>query len=479
MKRNGKKIVISIVVLLALIVVLFAVAFIELPEEEVEETSTSEVETFQIFDRLVEDLESLEVTNPSCEMFITVSLDEEAITTSYIYQIEGYENYTLTTSISLATNTLLTLTSSRKIGEVDNLSAFGLDDESGTTVVLNFSDGTSDEIVIGDYGAETTGYYILVDDCVYIASTGTTFSTTPVDNVSTYSYIEAELDSSTYEYSEVVVDYMKFSGTNFPEEAYFYYNTDDYAYYMEYPYEGTQANFSFTESMAATLGTFYTNSVVALNVTEEELADYDLDEPMTIINFSVNDNEYEIAVSEKVVDGERYCYINGEIDIIYTVSEDYIASWAETTMINVRNTYVFMPAIMNVEEMEMEIDGESAVVNLSRTLQEDSTTAYDYTTELNNEFIEYSNVTSFYYYVIAIPIYKLEEEIEYDEDATSDISIIFNYYEGGSDTLEYFDAGNGSTFYAFVNGEYYGTVRDSNVEELEAQFTVLKESQTE
>lgn len=484
MKKTTKYIIISLASLIVLIGALYLFAILE-PEvvvEEVESSSESEEEEAVVILEIEEtEVVSFEVTNPSTEMSYTVTTEEvttdDVTSTTTTYTLDGYEQYELDTSMPYAMKVLYSLEAAREIGEVEDTSIYGFTDDVAATIVINLEDGSSEEIVVGSVSSGTSGNYVLVDDVVYIAVISQSLFETPEDWYSLY-YFDETLYDDTGTATTTTFEYLNFSGTNFYTDVEVLYYEDLYSYYMQDEFEGVYANFTFMENMATNTVALSTTSVVLLNATEEDLETYGLAEPMASLDFSVNGVEHQISVSSKEVSGERYVFVDGATDVIYTVDSASVETWAEIGVQGVRNSYVFMPAIMDTETVTFEIFGEEGEIALERTVDEesttDTTTSYDYTAEFNGTETEYTNATAFYLPLISVAVLNLTE-LECEEEPS--ITVTFEYYEGGEDVLEYYKSVDEDNRYvAFLNGNYTATVRLSNLETLSEAYDTLSEA---
>lgn len=480
MKKTTKYILISIGVLVLLIGSLFAIDLIELPEVEDTTVYSTAAETVSIFDYSEADIVSFSIDNNVGGLEVIQEETTEDDVTTYTYVMVGYENYTAENALGVGMTSMMSLTATKEIGVVDTLSNYGLDNDDTVTVEFTVESGKTETLLIGYDGGETSGKYILYDGIVYIATINTVFFETYTDCVPVYFYDDATYDS-TGTAEAVSIEYLYFSGTNFPLEVKVDYFEDEGAYYLTEPIQNVYPSLTLLETLAEYLPALVTSSVAGMNVTEEELVEYGLDEAMIIFEYSLNTVEHKIYLSAKNSDGYHYIMFSDDMNTVYTISAESVETWSYLTINDVRNTYVFLPAISSIETMTFTIDGQDSVIELSREINEDNTTenvtAYDYFTELDGVSTDYTNVTSFYYDVLNISVldFSTDGTPEYVDEAI--VSFEFEFYDGQTYTLEYYQTVDAENRYvAFIDGVYTGTVRSSNITTLLASYQTLLET---
>ena len=155
-----KKTVRNIVVLLIVLLVLGGAVFflMNLPtdeggEESSQSSSSDSAERTALFDREDADIESVEVKNGEDEYTIIPTQKDSQLG----FTLRGYEDYDFNTSqVSANVRTMLGLSPSKELGSQESLDAFGLG-SAGAKVTVNYKDGGSDQLVLGDAAPETTG----------------------------------------------------------------------------------------------------------------------------------------------------------------------------------------------------------------------------------------------------------------------------------------------------------------------------------
>ncbi len=478
MKKTAKYILITVVVLLALVGGIVVLYFTDPARQPVEEESSEYAEAVYIIDDEEENIESVEISGPNGDYTIvqneieleleeTDDEEEEAEPVyELLYSYEGYENYTINyEELDSSTRGLVYLRSSREIGpadEIEDLADFGLDKDSATTMTVNFDDGNVVELNVGVASSGTIGRYVEVDGVVHIANINDMFFEDFIDLVLPYSYVSTPT-VETYS----IIEYLKLSGTGFDEPIELYYDAPTYKYMMSTPL-ATEAGITVMDTLTGALESFTSGEVVKIDVTEEDIEDYGLNEPFATMEYSVNGDEHTLSVSEQY-GTDRYLIADNNTTIIYRVKASDVEIWAEATVEDLRSTTVYLPAIMNCDDFNIKTSDVDLKVDMSRAVNEDTSTdaqvIYKYSGTVDGKEIEYDNITGLYMAIISIASFSYEP-LEHEEEPT--VTFTFNYYDdfqnGGTDVLEYFDAGE-DRYVAYINGEYTSTVRASSIED--------------
>lgn len=457
-------------------------------EEEVEDTSTT-TETQYVIYQESGDIDTVEISGPNGDYKIiqeteTIEPDEDdedgETTYSYTYYYEGYETCDITSSLSTAVQSLVKLSSNREIGEVDDLEQYGLDSDETTAITINYDDGSSDTIYVGIEGASTYGYYINYEGTVHISYINSVLLNDIIDNVNVYTYTVDTLYDDTGTEATSMFEYVTISGTNFDEPIEFVYNSVSLSNYVMTSPVSAEASMTETADLVTLLETFTADSVVALNVTEEELAEYGLDEPFATIEFALNGSEHTLSVSEQV-GSIRYLVTDGNTDIVYSIAASSVSDWAEGVASEYRDVYVYLPFIATVDEFTATSEEISVVIDLDRTVDEESSTdttvAYTYSSTYLGEEIEYTdNVTYFYSQLIGMVIINIDYA---EHEDTPDLTLTYTYYDdGGTDVVEYYKIIDQDRYAAYYNGEFTATVRAATVQETIDSLPVFHESNT-
>ncbi len=472
MKKNLKYTLIMLAVLVVLGGGLAALLLFPAQQEEApassSETSSAE-ET--VMERDSAEVASVEVEGPEGSYTLVPVGDGENFT------VEGFEDLDVVySSVNNSVNSLVSIHSSKNLGSRDNLEDFGLSGENATRVTLTYEDGGSDQLVLGGTAAESTGRYVLKDGSVYIASA---LASQLFGNVCGYLNTELytigdrteettdEDGNASTETLEDILYNLKLSGANFPEPIEItYHDGQTGTYMMSSPVLAESGNGTFTtlvESLKAPTAT----GVAAAKPTEEQLEEYGLAEPAATAEFDLNNETHTLSVSKADKEGTRYLLLDDR-DVIYTVSDDTVSAWADTTVMKLRMSYIWIENITNVERLTLTVEGDMVYrYDVTRTKNEETSTedsiTYDLTIQnAGGETVDYENYQGFYKQLIAVAALNTDKP-EYG--GTPELTIRYEQFDGGTDTVEYYAVGE-DRYAAEINGQFGGQVRRSELDKL-------------
>ena len=168
-----KKTVRNIIIMIVVLAVLGGAAFVllQMPQENTGEESSSLLSssseaTEAVMEADEADVESIKIKNSEDEFTLIPEKTAEAID----FTLEDCSGFDLNTAqISSNARTLLNLSASKNLGGQEDLGAFGLDSQ-GAAVTINYKDGGSDKLVLGNEAGESAGRYVLKDGTVYIVA---------------------------------------------------------------------------------------------------------------------------------------------------------------------------------------------------------------------------------------------------------------------------------------------------------------------
>lgn len=473
-----KKTTRNILIMLAVLVVLggAAACLLLLPAQEEEASSSSEVSVSSAALETVMDREKSEVASISVENsegnFVLVPDGEE-------FAIQGYEDSDVnTSSLSYSANSLLSITASKNLGSQDDLEAFGLAGENAVSVEIKYQDGTADRLILGNMAAETSGRYVLKDSTVYIVSGinellyGSMygyFNTTLYTIADRTEEVTDDEGNTTTETLEDIVYSLKLSGSNFPEPIEIKYNTGVInSYLITSPILAESGSDDFTAIVEA-LKAPTASSVAAVGLTEEVLEEHGLYEPYAKVEFDLNNAQHTMTVSK--ADSEGFCYLLlDDRDTVYRVSKDTVSAWADTSLMDLRMSYIWLANIMNVSELTMTVDGDTVYsFDVTREVDEEKSTEDNpsYNLIIRNaggESIDYSTCYQpFYKKLIALTVVTADT-VEYSGEPVFQIK--YSYFEGAEDDVVEFFAVGEDRYAAVVNGTFNGLARKTDLDKV-------------
>ncbi len=465
MKNTLKYIIITFVVLVVLgggITILLMTP----PTQTEEEPSSvaSATPTTDIITREVDGLERIEITNSLGEMIVNrTPAKEDEYSDTYVF--EGYENYDALATVGTSIEKLLTLKSTRDIGEVSDLEEYGLVGDEKVDVKLIF-DGEDDiEITIGSQGGSGTGRYVMVDDMVYIASVDDFFQTIVNENVRGFSYNEIMINAETGEQAYSIMTYINFSGSNFPEPVEIVFDEETYDRMMVEPFEiPVDTAIDRLDNMTLELEDYSLNDIAVLNATEEDLEEYGLNNPIVVMEYGINEGEHTLVISEKIENGNRYIIADGDTSTIYQLPAVDLELFTNATLSWLRSGYLYITPIMEVDFLTIDYKDETLEMDFARTINEEKTTEdhteYDYSVKANGFDVTYKDVTTGFYTAVIAIVTQDVYMLEHDEEPT--LEITYDYYDGSQEVVSYYAAGE--SYVAYLDGHFIGVCRDSSID---------------
>ena len=473
MKKQTLYIIITLVVAVILGGLLLLLYFTD-PARTVEtDAASTEEEGGVLISHDAAGLVSIKVTNPSSEFTIIrdSAAEAEDDTGTLHYTIEGYEDFGVKSgTLSAAALCFTELSYTKEIGEVADVTVYGLDGSS--RAVATFEDGSTEELVFGITPGESSGRYVLYNGKVYICAVNALYMTSLENQLGNLTWTIDPYSDDEGNYYNYLNSFL-ISGTNFEREIEINFDPDTYDYVMAKPVSAV-ASIDLMESMATSLAYFETYSVAAVDPDEAKLAELGLVEPYVDMHFMLNGNAHRITLGNQAGAGYRYGYVDGDKSTVYTISETYYSAWADVTETMLRDGYVYLKMIYDIDKITVKTQEKTAVIDISREVNEDLSTdssiSYDYFAKLDGKDVEYSgNVNSFYAEIIGIPFVSMTE-LEVTGEPV--VSITYSEYDSDEDVvIEFYRAKDQENrIVALINGEYSATVRDTSIQDFLTAF---------
>lgn len=472
MKKNVK----YILIMLAVLLVLGGALFLLLPKDDAEgDDPTSGVSSEVTENEIITNHSSDEVAEmvvENAEGGFTLVPTENGFT------VKGYENYPVSESTAKSTvDALATLQVAKNLGERSDLSDFGLEGETAVTVELKYTDGSSDKLVLGNTPGETSGRYVHFNNEVYVGlGVNDILYTDGFQYFSTMLYQIADLTETAIDEDgnestttvEDVMDSFKLSGTNFAE-AIEIINDESYnsRYFMTAPIKAESGVSAFTTIIEDLKALNSANSVVTAKPDDETLEQYGLQEPAAVAEFSLNGEEHTVSVSAKQADGTRYLLLDDN-DMVYKVYDSAVSSWADATVMTLRQGYIRLADMTKVETLTVLKEGDMAFefttereVDESRTTEEN--TFYDLTIfNAVGEELDYDTYRDFYQDLLSVAVMSTERT---EVSGTPTYQITYHYFDNTEETVKFYPGSEGR-YVVLLNDEFNGIVRQSDVDKL-------------
>lgn len=484
------------IIILAFVVVFAAgIAVLKLTEpEKVDDTSSTVSDnTIPLVEKTIEDITKLTVENAKGHTLVVNSkYNEETETVSVT--VEGInEKIDL---VKLDTQGILTygykLSAIKNIGAQDDLNQYGLKTPAAT-VTADFKDGSKFVYDIGTTNPNG-GYYVKVkgNDEVYVANFAESIFSKPTDLVTLEltSIPTTSADGETQ--AAATCHNLVIGGKNYEQEIKIKLAEETQVHSSHLMTQPTRGEDYFCDSdyinnIILSVSNIKALSAVNLEPTAEDIEAYGLADPAATIEFEVSytageedDDEYEfgdeVREKHKIIVGDvqedgLYPIMIDDNPVIFLVSKSVVSRWYDVEPFTLRSTFILLPNITKVDEVEVSYNGEKHVFEKPRTFKEkpsaNSALLYDYTVKnTKGEDITY---TTFQKYYRALMSVTLLEDTTLDPVGDALFTVKYSYYNDPVkvDEISYYEMPDNTRQYIVkVNGSVYGVVRKTDVDEL-------------
>lgn len=493
MKKQISYIVIAGVLLAVLIGAL--VFLLTLPDKEDDSSSTSTDTTTTLIEQATSNIEKIVVDNSGgkytlmgydakVESTIESSGETSTVTTTeMIFTMQGYDKYTVDKdkSDSLAYD-CSNLISSRTVNSKNNPdSDYGLDNPRAT-VTVSFLDGSEKTIKVGNDIPGGESAYIRIGDesKIYVVSLDSIesmlveklqmFDKTIIGSLDDNETLDSISVSGSARKSALTIERNSFSSIS--------------EYYISSPISAACDNDEIESLRDYTLFPFVADSVAAIEVTENDLSKYNLDEPYYILDTKTSSHSYKLLVSEP--DDDKNCYIMAEGDkIIYQVESSTINFMSYDGNEIVSDT-IFYPNELMLDSTVISYGKTNDEYTLTHTTTKNNKDADVTTTEI---ILGKTNIKAslFSKFMKNLSILNRAEKIpEYDEKSDPILSVAVTYTNKTVDTLVIYEGEKKAI--VVLDGEAVGTVELEKAKQLlncaktlaaNSDFDSLAEDETE
>lgn len=470
-------------------------------EEEAGESSaaSAQAETVHILQKEDADIQSISVktgeyaytlepqppekSSESSESSESAQSDTPAV----VFTVSGLEKYNVNTSqVTTMAKTLYNLSAAKALGTVSNLEEYGLDGDGQAKAVLTYADGTADTLIIGNVPGASTGRYVLKDGKVYVATglseslfagPGSFLST----NVFTVRTLKGkDKDGNDTDLADVITS-MSLSGSNYPQQIAVSYSENNLnAHKITAPMPVDASPDRMTEITTA-LKTITATEVVKADYALEDLTKYGLDKPFATVEYVMNTEHHKISVSAADAQGNRYM-IADDNGIVYKIAAATVASWAESTLMNLRSNYVLLPNIKDVKTLSLTQTGLSVRFDAQRVLNSEKSTEdspnYDLTVTSGGADISYENAYQpLYKSLISMSILNVDAA-QYDK-TTPVLTVKYEYFSGSqADELKFYAIGDQDRYAVETNGVFTGQMRKASLDAVMALIAPAAKNET-
>ncbi len=425
---------------------------------------------------------------------LTTPVNEDGTTEATIYTLEGFEDYDLAaTNPSLLASALCNIEFTKVADLGEGASDYGFDNPRSEATVY-YTDGTHSKVRLGDDAAGGGYSYIQFgdSDTVYVVLTTDIepmlYNITDLFNTSINSEFTSVADDS--------FDKITLGGTHLEEEVVLVANTDKSlsAYYLMSSHGNKAVNTTEGSNIIGSIKALVAESVVCVNPTSEQVAEYGLESPYATVNttYSYTDKKYdsngnEVSSEDKTLtvslkaseQDDSGCVYMMEEDgkLIYSIKASSVA-WATTSFEKLQSEYVLYPTYDALESVTFTYGGESYTFDLSS--EEVTTTKEDGSTSTETEprvHLSGETVDPDMFYVLYqdMAFMEIGGAAGSEDTASALLTVTYNYNtDRASDTVE-FHSTDTQKVIALVNGESVGYVYKSYVTALGENLLLLSE----
>ncbi len=306
---------------------------------------------------------------------------------------------------------------------------YGLDEPRATASIV-FSDGSEETLYFGNDAPDNKGIYFYSERSknVYLVQEDTVnmFFTDILDMFPKV--------LSTSMTTDEIVESVNISGT-FADYEITIGPTDNIAnnstYIIEAPYREL-CSYDALSSFGSVIFGMTAETVIAVEVSEDELSEYGLDEPYMDIEV-VGDigNSAHILVSEQDENGSFYIMKYGAT-IVYQMSVDDV-TWYNLTYRDFLDESVINPNMDYITEIDISTEDESYRYDFIRTttLNDNYEEIVNTEVQYNNEEVLYTNISLFVNNVASIT--RGSELPESIDDCTEIFSITYTFEDEDND----------------------------------------------
>lgn len=485
MKKNIKVLIAAIVCVAVLAVGLVVV--LNLPENE-EITENTSDDAILIFDKSNIIAEDITISNESGEYRLLgydytgfePSESESSGETSeteikMIYTMQEYETQqlskTMTDSLVEQCSYMAALKVVDKSGERD--SEYGLDNPVSTVIVV-YSDGSTVTMYIGNDAPDNKGVYFKTDrsNTVYLVQKN-------MINMFLVDKLQMFVKNISYSFDTYAeIQTVNLTGTLYEKDIYIKpldNNANFCNFVMESPYREICDN-EFFESFGESLYGVDGTTVIAVDITEDDIAEYGLDEPYMDITVTADDeSSVHIVVSEP--DDDNKCYImKYDGTIIYQTDTEEI-SWYGVTYRDFLADSIVVPNMSNLIGVDISLDGKDYHYDITHTvkLNEVYEEIIDNQALYNGKEISYLNMSTFANNIAGI---TRSESLPENLDGCTEIFSVKFTFDGDTqltDTLKMYKTTDNQTV-VVLNDNIEGYTDSEYAKKVMAQVEEISES---
>ncbi len=442
MKKQIKYIVIAAVLLAVLVGAL--IFLLTLPDKKDDNSGVSSDTATTLIAQTASNIEQITVKNSGGEYTLTVynatveSLVESSgetsveTTTEAVYTMQGYENYFVDQDkVDSLAYDCSNLVSSKTINSKNNSdSDYGLD-EPRAVVNIRFSDGSEKTVKVGSNAPGDESVYVRMGDAekIYLVSADSVksmlveklqmFDKTVLKELEDDETVSALSISGSGRKTPLLLEKNSFSSVS--------------DYYMTSPQRAACDKTAFSELCEQSIFPITADSTVAVDVTDEQIKKYGLDNPYYILEASTDIASYKVLVSKP--DKDKNCYImkDGSKAVFKIASSEIEFMGSDGS--DIMSKTVIYPNIIKLKNIEVLYDKTTDKYDITNKSSKNSDNAeYITSTVKLNEADIKSGIFSAFLRNLSV-LERSSKIPEYDEKSSPILSVTVTYNNDTKDTV--------------------------------------------
>lgn len=429
---------------------------------------------------------SVDITNDGGTYTIVPVEDEENV----YFTLRDYDDFAIDTdTVTSIADAVFDVTATMKIPDRFSMEDCGLDDEHASAIVeVHMADGSDFTIKIGNRVPNGNGNYYgwtsLTDGIYVINSESYSSFTQHVEDCADTVLFETfspenDDDSYFYEGSLIQFERITYSGARFANDLVLGYDdesSDALIYHVLEPVSTYASDEQVAELLEPLTEGMTASGAYAVHPTDAQLKEYGLDNPETILTYTVKDRTIELRFSEIGVKDEGYyaCMVD-DVPVIFMVMAD-LYEFVEWDLDDLRFSLLFAKNIDAIETFRVEY-GQT---DLTYEISEDEVTDLEGETTSELSVICSSspvNAEYFQYLYQELVLVKASKYLGADETAptgTPYLKITITYNTGESSDVLTFIRYSDLYYHYTINGIGDSLVRYDTVESLTQHFDDLQ-----
>lgn len=439
MKKNIKILIFSVICLAVLVAALVVVLNLPSANENKEETSSQDA--ILLFDKTNLKAEDITVSNESGEYQLlgyeySDEGSDDGSSSQIIYTMQDHSSQILSKTMtdSLAEQCLYMSAIQIVDKSGSRYSEYGLDKPRSTVSVI-FSDNSEVTMYVGNNAPDNKGVYFRIDGNanVYLVQE---------NMINMFLVDKLQMFSKTMSYSfntDYKIQTVKISGTNYDsniEIEPINNNANFCNFVLTKPYREICDN-DFLENFGESLYGLSGTTVVAVDITGDDMKKYGLDKPYIDVEVTASDDTAAHIIASEA-DSENNCYLmQSGGTIIYKMSTDDLF-WYGVTYRDFLDDSIIKPNMDNIVSADIYYGGSNYHYDVTHTTSKNELYEDIVTTKAtyNGKEIKYLNLSIFVNNVAGISRSSALPKSTDDSERIFSIKYSFDGDDALSDTLE-------------------------------------------